>query len=113
MLTLQEDHPETGPDCSDGPQRFFQPSKPEGGYVSDLLSCVMAGAKAGNLWVTLQAHINIVAVAALTEVAAIIFTENAQPEPEVIAKANAAGGHPAFHRPRPTTRWSAGSGTWV
>jgi len=36
-----------------------------GGYVSDLLSDVMANAKAGDLWVTLQTHQNIVAVASL------------------------------------------------
>ena len=59
-----------------------------GGYSSDLLSCVMAGAKPGNLWITLQAHINIVAVAALTDVAAIIITEGAVPEASVIEKPN-------------------------
>ena len=64
---------------------------PAGGYSSDLLSCVMAGAKKGYLWITLQAHLNIVAVAALTEVAAIIVTENAQPDPASIAKANQQG----------------------
>ncbi|HEU4744746.1 MAG TPA: DRTGG domain-containing protein, partial [Anaerolineales bacterium] len=57
-------------------------------YSSDLLSCVMAGAKKGHLWITLQAHLNIVAVAALNEVAAIIITENAQPDTASIAKAN-------------------------
>lgn len=62
-----------------------------GGYASDLLSCVMAGAKPGNLWITLQAHINIVAVAALTDVAAIIITEGAMPEASVIEKANSQG----------------------
>ncbi len=62
--------------------------EPTGGYTSDLLSCVIAGAKAGELWVTLQAHANIVAVAALTDVAAVIITEDAQPDPEVIEKAN-------------------------
>jgi len=36
-----------------------------GGYVSDLLSDVIAGAKEGDLWVTLQLHQNIVAVAFL------------------------------------------------
>jgi hypothetical protein len=61
---------------------------PNGGYASDLLSCVMAGAKKDNLWVTLQSHVNIVAVAALLEIAAIIITENAQPDESVIAKAN-------------------------
>lgn len=61
---------------------------PTGGYTSDLLSCVMAGAKKGHVWVTLQAHVNIVAVAALLEVGAIIITENAQPDEAVISKAN-------------------------
>jgi hypothetical protein len=64
---------------------------PTGGYSSDLLSCVMAGAKKGYLWITLQAHLNIVAVAALNEVAAIIITENAQPDAASIAKANQQG----------------------
>ena len=58
------------------------------GYASDLLSCVMAGAKPNSVWVTLMAHMNIVAVAALLEVSAIIITENAQPDPATIAKAN-------------------------
>jgi hypothetical protein len=62
-----------------------------GGYSSDLLSCVMAGAKKGHIWTTLQAHLNIVAVAALTEVAAVVITENAQPDSTSIAKANQQG----------------------
>ena len=62
-----------------------------GGYSSDLLSCVMAGAKKGFIWTTLQAHLNIVAVAALAEVAAVIITENAQPDSASIAKANQQG----------------------
>ena len=64
---------------------------PKGGYTSDLLSCVMAGAKSGNIWVTLQAHLNIVAVASMLDVAAIIITENAQPDSATIAKANDQG----------------------
>jgi hypothetical protein len=64
---------------------------PEGGYTSDLLSCVMAGAKSNYLWITLQAHLNIVAVAALLEVAAIIITENAKPDAATISKANEQG----------------------
>jgi hypothetical protein len=71
--------------------RDFSSITPEGGYTSDLLSCVMAGAKANYLWVTLQAHLNIVAVAALLEVAAIIVTEGAQPDAATIAKANEQG----------------------
>jgi hypothetical protein len=64
---------------------------PTGGYSSDLLSCVMAGAKKGNIWITLQAHLNIVAIAALNEVAAIIITENAQPDAASVARANEQG----------------------
>jgi hypothetical protein len=71
--------------------REFAEITPTGGYSSDLLSCVMAGAKKGHLWITLQAHLNIVAIAALNEVAAIIITENAQPDSASIAKANQQG----------------------
>jgi serine kinase of HPr protein (carbohydrate metabolism regulator) len=48
----------------------------------------MAGAQPENIWVTIQAHMNVVAVAALREVSAVIITENAKPEPDVIEKAN-------------------------
>ncbi|HEX9389557.1 MAG TPA: DRTGG domain-containing protein [Anaerolineales bacterium] len=71
--------------------RDFTSVTTHGGYSSDLLSCVMAGAKKGFIWTTLQAHLNIVAVAALTEVAAVIITENAQPDAASIAKANHQG----------------------
>lgn len=60
-------------------------------YCSDLLSCVMAGAKHQGIWITLQCHTNIVAVAALLDLAAIIITEGALPEPETIEKANSEG----------------------
>jgi len=71
--------------------RDFASIAPTGGYSSDLLSCVMAGAKKGHLWITLQAHLNIVAVAALNEVGAVIITENAQPDAASIVKANQQG----------------------
>src|SRR5512145_2788200 len=69
----------------------FTDLTPTGGYSSDLLSCVMAGAKKGHLWITLQGHLNIVAIAALNEVAAIVITENAQPDAASVAKANEQG----------------------
>lgn len=64
---------------------------PASGYASDLLSCVMAGAKKRGVWVTLQAHANIVAVAALLDLSAIIVTEGALPDANVIAKASEEG----------------------
>lgn len=65
--------------------------EPSCGYASDLLSCVMAGAAKKSLWVTLQAHGNIIAVATLLELSAIIITEGAIPDPSTIEKANQEG----------------------
>jgi hypothetical protein len=65
--------------------------EPIAGYTSDMLSCVMSGAPREGLWVTLQAHINIIAVAALLDLSAIIITENALPDSATIAKANEKG----------------------
>jgi hypothetical protein len=69
----------------------FSSIEPQSGYISDLLSCVMAGANAQSLWITLQAHINIVAVGALKDVSAIIITEGAIPETATINKAEEEG----------------------
>jgi hypothetical protein len=69
----------------------YTQNTPTSGYASDLLSCVMAGAKSQGLWVTLQGHANVVAVAALLELSAVILTENVQPEPDTIAKAQEQG----------------------
>ena len=43
------------------------------GYTSDLLSDVMANAPADSVLITMQAHLNTVAVAALAEVRAIVI----------------------------------------
>ncbi|OHD68078.1 MAG: serine kinase [Spirochaetes bacterium RBG_16_49_21] len=59
-----------------------------GGYSSDLLSDVMANAKDGNIWTTLQTHSNIVAVAVLKNLAGIILVNNRVPEEGTLAKAN-------------------------
>ncbi len=63
----------------------------KGGYISDLLSDVMANSKEGDLWVTLQIHQNIIAVATLNELAGIAITNNREPEKETIEKANKEG----------------------
>jgi hypothetical protein len=64
---------------------------PQSGYASDLLSCVMSGAGHQGVWITLQAHGNIVAVAALLDLVAIVITEGAQPDEATIARANSEG----------------------
>jgi len=66
----------------------FSQVTPISGYVSDMLSCVMTGAKKEGIWVTLQAHNNIVAVACLLDLAAVIITESAKPDENTIKKAN-------------------------
>ncbi|HHY42520.1 MAG TPA: AraC family transcriptional regulator [Thermoanaerobacterales bacterium] len=58
-----------------------------GGYASDLLSWVMAHAKENDLWITIQSHQNIVAVASLLNLAAIIIAENANIDDNTIEKA--------------------------
>lgn len=62
-----------------------------GGYVSDLLSDVMANAREGDIWVTLQVHENVVAVAVLTKVAAVIIIGGREPAEEASEKADAEG----------------------
>ncbi len=62
-----------------------------GGYTSDLLSCAMAGASRGNLWVTLQGHLNVVAVASLNELAAVIVTEGKPVSADTASKAEEEG----------------------
>ena len=61
----------------------------KGVYVSDLLSDVMANSKEGDIWITLQTHLNIVAVAGLKNLAAIIIVNNRQPQEEILQKAEA------------------------
>jgi hypothetical protein len=58
-----------------------------GGYASDLLSDVLAHAPEGAIWVTLQAHANIVAVAGMRELSAIVLVGGRQPEADTLAKA--------------------------
>lgn len=62
-----------------------------GGYVSDLLSDVLAHAVDGNVWVTLHIHQNIAAVAAHKGLAGIILVQGRQPEKDTVAKAAEEG----------------------
>ncbi len=59
-----------------------------GGYVSDLLSDVMGNAKEGTLWLTLQTHRNIMAVASLKDLSAIVLVKGLEPEALTIAHSN-------------------------
>lgn len=57
-----------------------------GGYVSDLLSDVMGNADAGQIWITLQTHKNIMAIASLKDLAAVILVNDYQPEEDTAAQ---------------------------
>jgi predicted transcriptional regulator len=62
-----------------------------GGYVSDLLSDVIAHSRKGNIWVTIQTHPNIVAVATMKELAGIILTGGREPDSDTLQKAEEEG----------------------
>ena len=60
----------------------------QGGYCGDLLSDVMANAPTGCIWLTVQTHQNIVNVAVLHEMAAVVFTGGRTPDQETIDRAD-------------------------
>ncbi len=62
-----------------------------GGYVSDLLSDVMGNAESGDLWITLQTHKNVMAVASLKDLAAIIVVKGLEPENDMVEQGISEG----------------------
>jgi len=58
-----------------------------GGYAGDMLSDVLAHARKGQVWVTLQTHTNIVAVASGKELCGIIVVNGRTPEAATLQKA--------------------------
>jgi len=62
-----------------------------GAFCSDLLSHVMANAVEGQVWFTVQSHLNIVAVALLTNITAVILTHGKSINEEAVAKAQEQG----------------------
>lgn len=61
------------------------------GYTCDLLSWVMANGEAGMAWVTVQIHMNVIAVAVLAEMACVILPESIDMEAASLAKAASEG----------------------
>lgn len=60
----------------------------KGCYVGDLLSWVMGKANSDDMWITVMSNINIVAVAALADVACIVLAEGVMIADDIIKKAN-------------------------
>ncbi len=80
ILSELELSPEAGKDYLD--------RNVERGYVSDMMSDVIANCKKGDLWITFQTHLNIAAVASMREIAAVIFIKGRRPGQEVLKKAD-------------------------
>jgi serine kinase of HPr protein (carbohydrate metabolism regulator) len=55
-----------------------------GAYASDLLSDVMGNAKENQIWITLQTHQNVGAIASLKDMAAVILVNNLKPNHELL-----------------------------
>ena len=63
----------------------------DGCYVSDLLSDVMGNAEMGNVWVTLQTHKNVMAIASLKELACVILVKNLTASEDTVEQRNEEG----------------------
>ena len=62
-----------------------------GGYVSDLLSDVMGNAAENEIWITLQTHQNVLAIASLKDLAAVILVKGLEPDAETVKHSNEEG----------------------
>ena len=63
----------------------------DGAYCGDLLSWVMGKGEPGQAWITVQVHMNIVAVAQLREFSCVLIADGANPPADVIARASDEG----------------------
>ena len=61
-----------------------------GVYISDMVSDIVAGAKPGDILVTVQMHKNLIATANLVDASAIVFVRDKEPQQDVIDLANRA-----------------------
>ena len=57
------------------------------GYISDLLSDVLANSNENDLWITLQLHPNIVAIASMKGLSGIVIINGREPQEETVKKA--------------------------
>ena len=58
-----------------------------GAYASDLLSDVMGNARSGQVWVTMQTHKNVTAIASLKDIPAVIIVRSNVPDEDMLAHA--------------------------
>jgi len=65
--------------------------KVESCYISDLLSRVLGGCESGDIWITVQSSLNMVAVAVMTDASCVILPEGLTAPDNVVEKANEEG----------------------
>lgn len=58
-----------------------------GAYSSDLLSDVMGNAHSGQVWITMQTHKNVTAIASLKDIPAVIIVRNGEPDADMLEHA--------------------------
>ena len=58
-----------------------------GAYASDLLSDVMGNARSGQIWITMQTHKNVSAIASLKDIPAVILVRGSQPDEDMLEHA--------------------------
>lgn len=63
----------------------------KGGYTCDLLSDVMGNIEEGMLWITMQTHHNVLAVASLKDAAAVLIVNGYAPDDEMLEKGREEG----------------------
>ena len=59
----------------------------ENAYISDLLSDVLANSQENDLWITLQIHPNIIAIASMKGLSGIVIINGREPEEDTVVKA--------------------------
>jgi predicted transcriptional regulator len=62
-----------------------------GGYCGDLLSHVLSKAQPGELWVTIQHHANVIAVAQVAGLSGVIIADGKRPDDAMLARAREQG----------------------
>lgn len=67
------------------------PEEFEGVYAGDFLSRAMSRVSEGDLWITIMNNINVIAVASLTDAAAVILAEGVTMEKSVLDAAETKG----------------------
>lgn len=60
--------------------------KYENVYIGDVLSFAISHIKDKSIWITIQNNVNVVAIATLREVKAIILTEGVKPDFDMLQK---------------------------